>query len=67
MIYNSSNETIFNDSQSSIQAIDRNQFAASVVDLLLDLLEKANLSRTVSIIHNDTDLTELVQQQENEF
>ena len=42
--------------------MDKNQFAETVVDLLLDLLEKANLSRTVSVIHNDTDLSELVEQ-----
>ncbi|CAF0919310.1 unnamed protein product [Rotaria sordida] len=59
---NNDNETTLNDNQSSIQIVDKNQFAETVVDLLLDLLEKANLSRTVSIIHNDTELTELVEQ-----
>ncbi|CAF1589714.1 unnamed protein product [Rotaria sp. Silwood1] len=62
VIYNNDNETASNDNQSSIQIIDKNQFAETVVDLLLDLLEKANLSRTVSIIHNDTELNELVEQ-----
>jgi hypothetical protein len=38
--------------------IDQNQFAETVVDLLLDLLEKANLSHNVSIIHNNTELVE---------
>ncbi|CAF2854190.1 unnamed protein product [Rotaria sp. Silwood2] len=56
------NDTTLNDNQSSIHIVDKNQFAETVVDLLLDLLEKANLSRTVSIIHNDTELTELVEQ-----
>ncbi|CAF1303297.1 unnamed protein product [Adineta steineri] len=37
-----------------------NQFAEIIVGLLLDLVEKANLSRTISIIHNDTELTEFV-------
>jgi hypothetical protein len=62
VIYNNNNETTINGNQSSIQTIDKNQFAETVVDLLLDLLEKANLSRTVSVIHNDTELTELVEQ-----
>ena len=52
VIYNSNNET----------SLVPNQFAETVVDLLLDLLEKANLSRTVSVIHNETELTELVEQ-----
>ncbi|CAF1994073.1 unnamed protein product [Rotaria magnacalcarata] len=56
------NQTILNDNQSSIEAIDKNQFTETVVDLLMDLLQKANLSRTISIIHNDTELTELVVQ-----
>jgi hypothetical protein len=46
-------------------SVDQNQFAETVVDLLLDLLEKANLSRTVSVIHNDTELTELVERDNN--
>jgi hypothetical protein len=46
-------------------SVDQNQFAEIVVDLLLDLLEKANLSRTVSVIHNDTELTELVERDNN--
>jgi hypothetical protein len=33
----------------------------------LDLLEKANLSRTVSVIHNDTELTELVEQDDGDL
>lgn len=53
VIYNSNNET---------SLVPPNQFAETVVDLLLDLLEKANLSRTVSVIHNETELTELVEQ-----
>jgi hypothetical protein len=60
VIYNN-NETTINDNQT----VDKNQFAETVVDLLLDLLEKANLSRTVSVIHNDTELTELVEQDDN--
>ncbi len=62
VIYNNNNETTINDNQLSIEKVDKNQFAETVVDLLLDLLEKANLSRTVSVIHNDTELTELVEQ-----
>ncbi|CAF1294609.1 unnamed protein product [Adineta steineri] len=62
---NNNNETIFNGNQSSIQTVDKKQFADTVVDLLLDLLEKANLSRTVSVIHNDTELTELVEQDDD--
>jgi hypothetical protein len=54
-----------NRSQSLLQTVDKNQFAETVVDLLLDLLEKANLSRTVSVIHNDTELTELVEQDDD--
>jgi hypothetical protein len=62
VIYNdNNNETIIHDNQSLINSVDQNQFAETVVDLLLDLLEKANLSRTVSVIHNDTELTELVE------
>ena len=64
MIYNNHNETIIHGNQSSIPPVDQNQFAETVVDLLLDLLEKANLSRTVSVIHNDTELTELVEKDE---
>lgn len=64
MIYNNHNETISHGNQSSIPPVDQNQFAETVVDLLLDLLEKANLSRTVSVIHNDTELTELVEKDE---
>lgn len=60
VIYNSNNETSPSQNQSLV--IDKNQFAETVVDLLLDLLEKANLSRTVSVIHNETELTELVEQ-----
>jgi hypothetical protein len=57
---------MINGNQSSIiQTVDKNQFAETVVDLLLDLLEKANLSRTVSVIHNDTELTELVEQDDD--
>ena len=62
VIFNNNNETANNGNQSSIQTVDKNQFAETVVDLLLDLLEKANLSRTVSVIHNETELTELVEQ-----
>ena len=51
--------------QSAVQQVDQNQFAETVVDLLLDLLEKANLSRTVSVIHNDTELTELVEKDDD--
>ncbi|UJR09785.1 hypothetical protein I4U23_014012 [Adineta vaga] len=58
VIYNNVNETAINGNQT----VDKKQFADTVVDLLLDLLEKANLSRTVSVIHNDTELTELVEQ-----
>lgn len=64
MIYNNHNETSVQGNQSSIPPVDQNQFAETVVDLLLDLLEKANLSRTVSVIHNDTELTELVEKDE---
>jgi hypothetical protein len=46
-------------------SVDQNQFAETVVDLLLDLLEKANLSRTVSVIHNDTELTEFLERDNN--
>lgn len=62
---------IFNDNhtetnnQSSSPTVDKNQFAETVVDMLLDLLEKANLSRTVSLIHNETELTELVEQDDD--
>jgi len=56
---------MFNGNQSSINTIDQTQFAESVVDLLLDLLEKANLSRTVSVIHNRRELTELVEQDDH--
>jgi hypothetical protein len=66
VIYNNHNETTINGNQTSIQKIDKNQFAETVVDLLLDLLEKANLSRTVSVIHNDTELTELVEQDDTD-
>lgn len=66
VINNTNTETILNESQSSIHTIDKNQFAETVVDLLLDLLEKANLSRTVSIIHNHTELTELVEQDDSD-
>jgi hypothetical protein len=62
VIYNSNNETTIVGNHSSIEQVDRKQFAETVVDLLLDLLEKANLSRTVSVIHNETELTELVEQ-----
>ena len=65
VLYNNDTETILNNSRLPIQTIDRNQFAETVVDLLLDLLEKANLSRTVSIIHNDTELNELSRQVDN--
>ncbi len=65
VIYNNNNETMINGNQSSIQTVDKNQFAETVVDLLLDLLEKANLSRTVSVIHNDTELAELVEQDDD--
>jgi hypothetical protein len=58
---NNNNQTMINGNQSLINSVDQNQFAETVVDLLLDLLEKANLSRTVSVIHNDTELTELVE------
>jgi len=58
---NNNNQTMINGNQSLINPVDQNQFAETVVDLLLDLLEKANLSRTVSVIHNDTELTELVE------
>ena len=57
VIYNSNNETTVNGTDSIT-----NQFAETVVDLLLDLLEKANLSRTISVIHNETELSELVEQ-----
>ena len=66
VIYNNQNETSLHGNQSAIPAVDKNQFAETVVDLLLDLLEKANLSRTVSVIHNDTELTELVEQDETD-
>lgn len=66
VIYNNHNETILHGNQSAIPTVDKNQFAETVVDLLLDLLEKANLSRTVSVIHNDTELTELVEQDETD-
>ena len=62
VIYNSNNETMLNGSHPAVEQVDKNQFAETVVDLLLDLLEKANLSRTVSVIHNETELTELVEQ-----
>ena len=52
-----SNETINSGNQSSI---NQNQFAETIVDLLLNLLEKANLTRTISVIRNNTELTELV-------
>lgn len=52
--------------QSAVQQqVDQNQFAETVVDLLLDLLEKANLSRTVSVIQNDTELIELVEKDDD--
>ena len=53
---------MLNGSYPSAGQVDKKQFAETVVDLLLDLLEKANLSRTVSVIHNETELTELVEQ-----
>jgi hypothetical protein len=59
-------ETMMNGNQSLINIADQNQFAETVVDLLLDLLEKANLSRTVSVIHNGTKLTELVEQDDDD-
>ena len=62
VIYNNDNATAV----SRNQTVDKNQFAETVVDLLLDLLEKANLSRTVSVIHNDTELTELVEQDDGD-
>lgn len=48
------NKTINSGYQSSI---NQNQFAETIVDLLLNLLEKANLTRTRSIIRNTTELT----------
>ncbi len=56
---------MFNGNQSSINTIDQNHFAETVVDLLLDLLEKANLTRTVSVIHNHRELTELAEQDDH--
>ncbi len=56
---------MFNGNQSSINTIDQKQFAETVVDLLLDLLEKANLSRTVSVIHNHREWTEFVEQDDH--
>jgi len=56
---------MFYGNQSSVNTIDQKQFAETVVDLLLDLLEKANLSRTVSVIHNHRGFTELVEQDDH--
>ena len=53
---------MINHNQSLVISFDENRFAETVVDLLLELLDKANLSHTISIIHNDTDLTEFTEE-----
>lgn len=54
-------ETISNDNnQSTIEIIDKNHSSQTIIDMFLDILQKANLSSTISIIQNDTQLTELV-------
>ena len=47
VIYNTANETTSSGNQSSVVKVDKNQFAETVVDLILVLLQKANLSSNV--------------------